>query len=424
MRWVPAVFAVVLASTAHAAPEPDSEEQFVIEAKALLADPAERPCHVSPALEATFGELAEPHLAALLASYKRVGTETEEQMRVRKEVFDGKRALADLPPVWNAELQRMAPDLDGLLRATHARTGQLPESLGLVAVLPTKDDRLKAIAVQHAAKLASLRMLHDIEKARPYAALAICADTLALARDTSHAFLIGQMVAVAVTGIVNGPCLRALNAASAEAQTTFASQVETISRGWTSFGTTLQQEKVFGELVGFDRLSSSTQAALPAELHYASIEAPPGFMLSVRRGLFAGWSRRTRVRAMDKLIAAADLSPAQVDAAMDSFGNDIGTAAMLASDPDADGTTNWTKFAQRARIGRARLVLLRAAALIELFHAQNHRWPKTRAEAGLDPLLDPRSGLPVQILATPTGVQLEPQGDWPRTEDDLSVEMH
>lgn len=400
---------------------PGSEDRLIQDVRVLLADTYARA--VDEAIPGTFEELATPHLRELEASRIRIGTESAELIELRNSIFEGKRPMSELPPPWALELSRLRAATAGLLRATHAQSGKLPASFTLFGLFSAEKQPFETLSAQHAVKLANLMALEAVGAHKVGEAARICAEELALARDVSHGALINQMVAVSSAAIALRTCRVVVASAGPADWNGLLEQIRLIQAGWYPFEATLEQEKLFLQLGPFyDALASSTKAALPPQAHLVVATGEErGFLASVRLSLFGGWARQQMVAKLEQLKAASRLPPPQADAAIAQIENEVPLAYTLATGGDEKGT--WGSFLRRWRASQARLALFSLELKVRAWAAREGRLPSSWADLGMPPPLDPRTGLPIDIVAGDKAVRLVPRLDAPRTDDDLSVEV-
>jgi len=205
-----------------------------------------RPSHVAAPLPGSFGELLEPHLAALhesYATYKRLGPAGMNRVM---RIYNGQDPIAQLGPDSSVDLVQHRAAMHGALKATHARSARAPPSLRLFAALRPGDPFTD---VQQAARLAALDVLTLVDQGRADAAAYECADMLALGRDLSYPSVLGRMIGVAVTSVSSYACVRALSVASAGALEGVRAQLIAIRAGTPRFADVLQRERLFQQLL-------------------------------------------------------------------------------------------------------------------------------------------------------------------------------
>jgi len=262
-----------------------------------------RSTHVAVPLPGTFGELLEPHLAALhesYAAYKRSGPAAMNRVR---RICNGQDPVAQLGPEISVDLVQHRAAMHGALTATHARSARAPASLRLFAALRPDDPFAD---VQHAVRLAALDVLTLVGQGRASEAAYECADMLALGRDLSYPSILGRMIGVAVTGASSYACGRAASVAPAGALEGVRAQLIAIRAGTPRFAHLLQRERLFQQLFLADpdpRLPEGARTLI-ADAHAQS------------RTLFDGLGRALlRANARDRLAAriAAFLDAQRLD---------------------------------------------------------------------------------------------------------------
>jgi hypothetical protein len=296
MREAAFALALFAGGPALAAPTPaaDSEEQLVLDVKAMLDDELLRPSHVEPALAGSFAELSAPHWAAVRDAGLDAVTFDES---IFHAVGSGEQPVGDLPPALVRAATAAESAVRGVLAATHATSGRLPPELAPFAVYSR--DVKREMAPHYAVLLANVLALRALADHRPDAALEICGDQLALARDVSRGGLFGALSAAG---------LHALAAAGPTDRERFRRALARICEGWPTLAAILTVERIEFDVSAFwPSLSKATKRALPPEaqldrLRGLADEPGPSFEASGPRCSAAGrdgdsarpWTRSSR----------------------------------------------------------------------------------------------------------------------------------
>jgi len=392
----------------------DSEEQLVRDVLTVRNGPYLRPTHVTASLRGTFGELAEPHLIALELSRKRIGTETAEQVELRRAVERGQKPSSTLRPEWKQELAGTQEALDGLLRATHGAGARPPYLLSIFGAFGPDDDRYGGSTPQYAAKLAALRIRAELEAGDTRAAAQTCVDALGMARDVAYSSIMGQMIAHSMLKLVEPACRDTARAASAAEQGTLKSALALVIAGWPKLRDTLYTEMVFGQLaLFFDQLSDATKSELPADAHLrGSPRKGPGWLGHVQRQMFGAWARRTHIDQMYQLMEAVQLPPARADSEIERIASKDFPYTLAGMDDDPK--SSWVPLLRRTRTTIAYLVRLEAVVKLVSFHSAQGRWPTDWQETNFSQPIDPRTNLPFSLRSAPAAIVFSAKTDGER----------
>jgi hypothetical protein len=236
-------------------------EEALVEDAALLVGPHQRPLHVDRAGSGTFGDAAARHLPAIRAEADARTADTAARDAARA-VVAGERPLEELPRDYAAAVDRLGPDLDGLLAGTHAAAADLPAD---VAFGPAGGETWGAL--QLAALFVGVRARRLLAAGEPTAAVATCLDGLALARDLGYSgSLVGLVTGAAVVSRLDPPCAEAIAAAPGPVRADAAARVRWIRGAFPTFGQVMRTEAVTMQLMAFRPiLSADLRARLPRE---------------------------------------------------------------------------------------------------------------------------------------------------------------
>jgi len=332
------------------------------------ADP--RPSHVAGPLPGTFGELLEPHLAALDESklaYQRWGP--AESDRVRR-IYNGQDPISRLGAEASADLARHRAAMRGALRATRAQSARAPASLRLFGFFGPGEP---FIDVQQAAKLAALDMLTLLDRGRADEAAEECVDALALGRDVSYPSVLGRMVGVAVTGISAHACGRALSAASATVVERVRAQLFAIRGGTPRFADILRREWLFQQL-----LFAHSDPRLPEGARVFIADAQNQSRTALDRlepALFSGTAFEGQAARMAVLLDAQQLDWSACAERMEEV------QRRLHWNPIIRKASNFVSLLRRHRDGFLKLDALACAASVVLERTRTGALPRDAASA-------------------------------------------
>jgi len=332
-------------------------ERLVTDATRLSSD-RPRSVHREPAEGTTYDACLGKVIDAKPADCGAYGsTASDEQKQAVAKVLD-EANLALLPERARTEADELWPWAASALRCTHAPgLGQEP-GVGAFADWDHPRAADGGLLVQTIARLAAIRVLVSTAEARPGDALTVCADGLALSRDSAlDGGLIGSMLAVAMTGRLVPACGQALDAASPEQRVRFLEELSRIRKAFPSFADVLEVESVEMQLMAFGGLLTGSELRrLPenARALAAKHMASTGFLGTV---LFWG----PFLKQHNALRAAATRNAPDDELERIAHSED-NLAALLVGGP---GDGNWVAYRRRyARVGLA-FDLLESAARVK-----------------------------------------------------------
>jgi len=345
----------------------DLEEQLVRDANALFTRSNVRPSHVEPPLPGAIGDTAADHLSALSGVERLLNDQPRLKDETRR-VLSGEAPVNALPAQVAAAIEELRPQLDALLRATHAERADFPPSLdfhgggGWTATWGV------------AATLAGARTRLAIARGNSERALGDGLDGLALGRDIALARgLVGHMVGADIVSRLMSPVAAALDeVAGPEPRRAAADGLRRIRDAMPPFSRTLRDERTLAQLSFGQAMSPAARAALV-----------PGARSEIRSDLT--WWQTRLVRdcwrasrsAEDDMVAAADLPPEErgeafssVESRLEGLINPLSYIALA----------NYEKYALRADAALVRLDMLVLAAAAGAFRDEEGRWPRSIRE--------------------------------------------
>ncbi len=330
-----------------------------------------RPPQVQPPTPGTFGELAAGPWDAL-AALEAASADVELCRAVR----DGERPVGDVSPSCRRELAAAAGPLEALLAATHAAEAGPPPGLGTLDP-PTPPSRPRGWAtLPYAAKVGALRMRALLAGGDVAAAVRICVDLQALARDASWGTgLAGRLPALAVEEVAFRPCAAALDGAPAEVKRGAAGALARVEEGTPAFSVVLREYGLGARAQAFAPYLDRPQTLPGRAAEWARENAPEG-RTDWRFALALGdaW-RRIDARLASAVQAAGLPMPARADRL-----DVIAAGERPWMNPQAAYALPQLGRAARSDArGRAQLHLLRGAVAADLDRSARGTWP-TAAE--------------------------------------------
>jgi len=326
-----------------------------------------RPAQVEPPVPGTFGQgAAEPWdaLAALEAS----STDVELCRAVR----EGEQPFASLTPSCRRELQGAAAALDALLAATHAAEAGPPPGLGTLDV-PTPPSRPRSWStLPYAGKLGALRIRQLLAGEDRAAAVRVCVDVQALARDASWGTgLAGRLPALAVEEVAFRPCAAALDAASPEVKRGASVALARVEQGTPSLAVVMREYALGARAQAFASYLGRVDG-LPEQVAAWARDNAPVDRTDWRFTLALGdaWHR------VDARLAAAVQASALPMPERAERLDVIAAGERPWLNPRA--TFSLPQLGRAARSdarARAQLRLLRGAVAADLFRDDRGRWP-------------------------------------------------
>jgi hypothetical protein len=382
------VASVVLAVLAYRADTSGLRRRLAEDVRAVATARYVRPVHAAPVLPGRFGDLAAGPWTAL-AERQALSTDVEFCRAVR----DGETPVEKAPQSCLRELAQGATALAGLLRATHAEAAGPPPGLGALDVPAPAEAPRTFVTAAYAARMAALQMQVALARGEAEAALSMCLDLLALARDASWGTALeGRFAALTVSELAFLPCARALDVAPVSAKRRAAVSLEKLAQGTPPLAETLNEWSVRVRAQRFGRyLSPEALRVLPAGVqawaHGDGAPAPS----SPEEAVALGTAWHALQSRLDAVVEASRLKEdvAEERLAALSTKKESAFAALGRLDfPDLGSVAM-----SDARV-RAELLLLRRAAEVDALRAETGAWP--RAEA-LPEALRPTPGWPLHI---------------------------
>lgn len=374
-RWDLAVLAAILLGPALALlawgiarqQVSDLEDRLVRDANALAARTYRRPVHAPPVRDGTFGDAVVRHLPPFQAEADS-GKRDDAGGKRLGEVAAGEAPVSALPDRWRRALERLGPDLDGLLAGTHAARADLPPD----RLFATPDRSGRWDGYQLAAKLAAVRTRLALARGDAGSALRDCLDALALGRDAGIAAgLVGRMVDAAIVSRLAPACAAAIGATPPPALPGAIGGVRAIRDATPTVAAMLRDDLVSSEALAFGRDPAVEQRLTPAAqaLFEGDRVAAAAWERLARRD---GW--RVLRHGFDGLVAAAGTPPPDRDAA---FARVQATAARSLNPLAAIALPDVAKYLRRADAAALRLDALVLAAAAASHREASGAWPRS-----------------------------------------------
>ena len=326
-----------------------------------------RPVQVEPPVPGTFGQgAAEPwdSLAALEAS--------STDMELCRAVREGEQPFASLSPSCRRELQGAAAAVDALLAATHAAEAGPPPGLGTLDG-PTPPSRPRGWStLPYAGKLGALRIRQLLAEEDLSAAVKVCVDLQALARDASWGTgLAGRLPALAVEEVAFRPCAAALDWASPEVKRGASVALARVEQGTPSLAVVMHEYALGARAQAFAPYLGRMDG-LPEQVAAWARDNAPVDRTDWRFTLALGdaWHR------VDARLAAAVQASALPMPERAERLDVIAAGERPWLNPQA--TFSLPQLGRAARSdarARAQLRLLRGAVAADLFRDDRGRWP-------------------------------------------------
>jgi hypothetical protein len=346
-----------------------AQRQWVLEAawaEERSTDP--RPTHVADPLPGTFGELLEPHLAALhdsFVAFKALSAGSRDELM---RIYNGKASSNQLGPVALRDLQLRREAMRGVLRATHATFARPPTAFRLFY---TWRPDAPFLDLQHASRLAAIDILMLLDQGRVHEAVEECVDVLALGRDVSYPSVLGRMIAVSMLGIVSHACGRALTTAPLHVVEGVPAQLAVIRTATPRFSDILARERLFGLLVwadADDRLPEGARTLMAdAAAQHASVTE------RLKRVFFRATAQEGVATRSADYMAAQRLDWPACIARTDAIDRRFEWNPLLTTE------FGFTPLLRRHRDGLVKLDALACAALVSIARARTGTMPQDLA---------------------------------------------
>jgi len=363
----------------------DLEARLVAEAGALMGGPMARPTHVSPAEPGTFGQ----GLARHLPPFERAVSEiTDERDRAAfSAVLRGERPLHEAPPVFMEQLVRLGPDLDGVLRATHAAGAALEPAEDGVSPCPGA----QWTGFQQAARLAGLRARLALARGDAEAGLRDGLDGLALGRDAAiGGGLLGRMVGGAIAAMLTPVVAETLANLPEARQAEAVERVRALRDAIPPFEATMRHFVLEQDLMmAQEDLPAGAWNRLPPR---AQAVARSASTPTDQRGWFYRLGRRAVWRLSraphERLLAASVLTGARRDEAFQALAEQHAGALRLVERIMLPPAV-WAKYSARSEAAGLRLDLVVLAGAAASWRSAHGSWPGSVAALAGARLLTP-----------------------------------
>jgi len=353
------------------------EESLVRDAEASLAGPFPRPVHVTSPQPGTLGEALAAHLPAVEAVSKQLETQRDSLYAVAA----GTATEESLSPALRQSLERIGPDVNGILIGTRSATADLPP--GREAYVPVSGTTWAA--AQFAAVVAAIRVRRELEEGQTVAALDTCLDALALGRDAGIAGgLVGRMSGVAITGRVFPACEAAIRSTARPEAPAALARLRLIRDAQPGPADILRVEfRSIGLFTFAPLLSEEDKARLGPVARSILKDGDRPFSLWERVYLRYSWPAMHRHE--EALVRAAAAGPAEREASIKA----VEAQAKHWMNPLMHLLPSHLRFLQRAEAATRRLDALVFILAARSFRDLHGRWPGDVRELSAAGLLTP-----------------------------------
>lgn len=399
------------------------EHQLVDAIAEISHERLPRPTHVSHVTPGTFGDVLTPHMATLIATYRKLRDAPEVSSGLVRAVLWRSRALEDLPPAWWQALDDSRRSLNGALSASHAAYAQAPEGLRILNDVNHPFYEEGHISFAYMATLTAVDILQSLGTGQVDAAVDECVDAFAFGRDLAYNGLTGQLAGALIQGMVFPACAAALDRVPAHEKERAAQQLGVIRDATPTMSWIMRQERtaqaarLFGGLIRpalIGRLPGELRSLIWQQSNRGGHSSLGELWSSLRERQL--WLRF--VGAHERMARVWDGPRGQRDHVYEEV-----FADLRHSWRGSNYVSRYLKDDDRRRGAIARLEVLRAAVYVDLFRTRHGRWPKDLAEA-LPPdlkLIDPRTGQPVTLA--PSGDTVQAICETPCGEDSSAIRL-
>ncbi|HMK74514.1 MAG TPA: hypothetical protein VK454_14300 [Myxococcaceae bacterium] len=360
-----------------------------------------RPVQLGAAVPGRFGDRA-------AAAWDALGLQQAHSTDVEfcRGVRDGEAPFSLAPASCLHELEEGRAALEGLLAATHAAEGGPPAGLGSLDLPAPESHPRTWVTAAYAAKMGALRLRGELARGEVEAALATCADLLALARDASlGTALEGRLAALTVSEVAFRPCAAALDAAPAASKRRGEEVLGRVAAGAPPFAATLADWSVVVRLRAFARYLGDALRGLPPVVQGWAAEGPRQAPLDLVDAIAVGDAWHRLQTHLDRIVAAARLPLAE---AVEELTQLSGVKGGWPNPRDRVVFPELGRVAMSDARVRAQLLLLRRAAVVDALRAETGRWPSAEE-------------LPLELRSTPGHpLRIEASG-WEAVLSDPSV---
>ncbi len=370
----------------------DLEAALVRDATDVVAAPRPRPSHVDRPVPGQFSDALRPAYGPFLAGFQATAAGGEAVLA--GQVARGERPASDLPVALREQVLALVPLHDAVLAASRAAVADLgPDHAAFgpfaapVGAGPQAGDSW--LGIQHAARLAAIRIWLAPDATALGERLPLCLDGLALGRDAAiSGGLVGTMVEASTVALLQPACGAALGALPPGQVLDALDRLRRIRDAVPHLDAMLREEMIQVRLLTYGPdLPERLRAGLPAR--------PRAFVEDGAMRPDSAWGRavarlawRPLERFQARMVAAARLPAAEREAAMADADAAFTWLGWLLGLPEAPTPAqNYARYARRAEAARLRLELLAAAAAARQFRNQGGAWPERIAELGAAGLL-------------------------------------
>jgi hypothetical protein len=352
---VRAVIAAVALTTAPA-PQlpPDLEDRLVRESNRIFSDHSPRAAHAAPTSPGSFGDSVVAHLSPFNSEFTRWTQDPDRD--AARDVWLGKRPWAKVPATWAAAVDRFGPQLDGLLRASHAARAELPPRGDITDAA----DGIPWMGLQVAAEMAALRIRRSLSLGAAVRAGQDCLDGLALGRDASiTGLMIGRVVGTAAQSKLIQSCVAAFDVLPAAAKRDAIRATRAVRDAVPPLSRTVRDDVFSMSLwtLGHSLTASAERRLVPAARRLAGANAATGLSAMHPEQLRKYWS------FMDRIAPVLDKPLTEREAALRT----LDEAAPDEARPQGESlATSYSRYARQADAAMLRLDALVLAAVADL----------------------------------------------------------
>jgi hypothetical protein len=333
---------------------PDLEDRLVRESNRIFSGDSTRAVHADPTRPGRFGDSLVAHLPPLNAEFTR-WIEDRDRAAAR-DVWLGRQPWARAPASWAAAVDRLGPQLDGLLAGSHAARAELPPRGDITEAA----DGVPWMGLQVAAELTALRVRRSLALGATARATDDCLDGLALGRDASiTGLMIGRMLGIAAQSKLIHSCVAAFDALPAAAKRDAIRAARAVRDAVPPMSTTVRDDVFSMSLwtMGRSLSASAKRKLLPAARRAADASAGTGLSAMRPEQVRAYWA------FMDRVAPVLDRPVAEREAALRT----LDEAAPVQALPQGDSlTASYSGYARHADAAMLRLDALVLAAVADL----------------------------------------------------------
>jgi len=350
------------------------KRQLLSNATRIWPHRLERPTPDSLGGPESFGELAEPILAALRSAASKWAVLASSGRTELVEIAEARRAPSDTSPEVDRLLERDGLMVDRLLAATHARSVTLPPSL--------TGDAEGWDAIDFAGEVSAARILRQVEAGDAVAGVRGCVDGLALARDCAlSGGRLGRVHAGVLVRLLFWPCTQAFDAAPVFGKREGLEHLRVVTQRWPGDKESFLRAKAVEDelMIAGGAIEEAERVALAPGAR-AAVE---GMRVTQDESWLERWGRLSAAAAhaenMEAVISAC-LIPTLRGRACSSAWEKAGKDRSMLNPFSMASSLAFARAEDRLEDEtRARLHLILSAATADLHRAEKGSWPTVRS---------------------------------------------